>query len=388
MILTWNTAIWAVPTWALLTQVSTSWFVPAGISIYTNVSSIVNSGASNGTGPDRGALMDTAQSLVIGDPCSGLGSTAFELGREYGEADCPPLNDFLPDGTCDWAKKQPDQTKCAYYCQVRTSFLPMQEVPIPNTYCRGPRRCSIPAGRALQVDSLGWSGSEAVMSALEHGVSGGFDPGQHGVWAGAGDVAIGEGECGYFTWIGTRKSVCGSLTEATRHEPINGGSPYCQGPAKTTANYCVDDIYGGPLRNPSEYGHTVFVRVDCDSRIALPVDQQDSLFKYDGVAMSAERLDAILESWVTTQCQVHNLFLWGDFEMRGRGLKDSDVGLYGARLLEKMRACHAAVTDWRFSYTPDDNDYDWMASGSVDPFDLQCPGNALMDVGARYRDGC
>lgn len=87
-----------------------------------------------------------------------------------------------------------------------TTFFPNEEIPIPNTYCRGPRRCSIPSGRTLQVDSV-WSGTEAADSALKHGVSGGFDPGLHTAVAAASDVTIAEGECGYFTWIGIRKEV-------------------------------------------------------------------------------------------------------------------------------------------------------------------------------------
>ncbi|KAI0195194.1 hypothetical protein EV127DRAFT_477719 [Xylaria flabelliformis] len=366
--------------WALVVGMSISSPTQSGSN-----SSIAVNNITIGTGYVNSG--ETTELLGIGDPCSGMGNATYELGKEYFEADCPAINDLLPDGTCDWTQKQPDQTLCAEYCQVRTTFLPMQEVPIPNTYCRGPRRCSIEAGRTLQVNSS-WSGTDAEMSALKHGVSGGFNPDVETITAGAGDVTIGDGECGYFTWIGTKKTVCGSLTKATRHEPANGGSPYCHGPAETTANYCVDSMTSGPLLNPSANGHTVFVRIDCGTRAALPVEKQDALFKYDGVALPANKLDEVLQGWVRAKCSLTDNFLWLSFVMHGRGLKDADLGTSGSNLLGQLRSCHAAVTDWKFDYTPTDNNFDWKASGSVDTFSLQCPGIAIKAVGANDRDGC
>ncbi|KAI0487001.1 hypothetical protein F4859DRAFT_527157 [Xylaria cf. heliscus] len=346
----------------------------------------VTNNTASGTGNVNNS--ETTEWLEASDPCSGMGNATYELGKEYREADCPAINEFLPDGACDWTKKQPDQTLCSEYCQVRTTYLPMQEVPIPNTYCRGPRRCNIEAGRMLQVDGS-WSSTEAEMSALKHGISGGFNPAMESVTAGAGDVTIGEGECGYFTWIGTKKVVCGSLTKANRHEPDSaGGSPYCHGPSTTTANYCVDALTSGPLLNPSANGRTIFVRIDCGTRAALPTDQQDALFQYDGVALPAATLDGLLQGWVSTRCSLDDHFLWQSFVMHGRGLKDDDLGPYGSHLLDKMRSCNAAVTGWKFDYTPTDNDYDWVASGSVDPFDWKCPGVALKAVGANDVGGC
>ncbi|KAI0096602.1 hypothetical protein GGR51DRAFT_567102 [Nemania sp. FL0031] len=378
--------------WALLMlQISTSSpavrlasstiLTNSSTSTITNINTTVSNSNSNTSSV---ALPEWLEAV---DPCSGSNTAAFEFGKEYDEAECPAINSFLPDGECDWAMKQSEQTKCGCFCQVRTTFYPAEEVPIPNTYCRGPRRCSIPAGRTLQVVAW-WSGSDAAASALKHGVSGGFDPTQQLVAAGAGDVTIGEGECGYFTWIGTRKEVCGSLTLANRHDPPPGGLPYCQGPATTTANYCANETYGGPLRDVSQFGHTVFVRIDCDSRVALPADAQDPLFQYDGVALGADRLDQVLQDWVTTTCTVKDDFLYATFSMRGRGLRDADLGASGIHLLEHMRACRAAVTGWTFDYTPDDNEFDWRATGTVDPFDIRCPGDALLAVGADYRDGC
>ncbi|KAI1149126.1 hypothetical protein F4825DRAFT_66823 [Nemania diffusa] len=370
--------------WALVVQISKSLRTPLSASsdvhihAYRNISA--NTSISNGGDPV------TPQWLETGDPCNG--TATFELGKEYYEAECPAINQFLPDGTCDWAMKQTEDTNCSFFCQVRTTFVPTEEVPIPNTYCRGPRRCSIPPGLTVQVASS-WSGADAATSALEHGVSGGFDPSQQTVVVDGADVTIGEGECGYFTWIGTRKEVCGSLTLATRHEPlVSGGTPYCQSPSSTTGNYCADETYGGPSRNPSAYGHTVFVRIDCGTRLALPASAQDPLFQYAGVALDSVRLDRVLQDWVSTTCILKENFFYSSCSMHGRGLRDDDLGSSGIHLLEKMRACRAAVTGWTFHYTPDDNKFDWMASFSVDEFDTVCPGNALTAIGANSRDLC
>ncbi|KAI0448212.1 hypothetical protein F4803DRAFT_545736 [Xylaria telfairii] len=359
--------------WALVVGVSTSSATPVGSNGNNSIGN-----ANNGP---------TTKQLNTIDPCTGVGGANYELNKEYDEADCPAINEFLPDGACDWTKKQSNETLCAEYCQVRTTFLPTQEVPIPNTYCRGPRRCNIEAGRTMLIDGS-WSGLDTDLWALQNGISGGFDPSVQSITIGAGDVTIGDGECGYFTWIGTKKVICGSLTKANRHDPENGGTPYCHGPSETTANYCVNAVVSGPLTDPSADGHTVFVRIDCETRAALPVENQDVLFKYDGVALPADKLDGILQGWVSAKCSLDDHFLWQSFVMHGRGLKDADLGGFGSHLLEKMRSCHADVTGWKFDYTPTDNDYDWMASGSVDPFDWQCPGVALKAVGANNMDGC
>lgn len=80
----------------------------------TTTNTIVNSSYS---GSNNSAI--TPQWFEAGDPCSGMGTTTFELGQEYHEAECPAINQLLEDGTCDWTMKQSDQTKCAYFCQVR-----------------------------------------------------------------------------------------------------------------------------------------------------------------------------------------------------------------------------------------------------------------------------
>ncbi|KAJ2997134.1 hypothetical protein NUW58_g753 [Xylaria curta] len=384
--------------WALAVQVLTSvvgFGISASISISVSTNANISRNASahnniinshpNSTS-NVGSVKDSNITQWDGthDPCTGA---TYELGKEYSTIECMAIHKYLPDGTCDWTKKQPDQTTCAEFCQTRTTFFPMQEIPITNTYCRGPRRCRIPRGNMLRA-KVWWSGTDTELSALENGVSGGFDPREQAILAGAGDVTIGEGQCGYFTWIGTRKSVCGSLTQATRHEPVNGGHPYCQHPATTTGNFCADAIYSGPTGKASDQGTTVFVNVDCDTRAALPPYKQDALFKFDGVALPAEKLDEIMQTWVATECTLDDHFLWYSFEMQGRGLKDSLLGEYGNYLLNRLRDCHAAVTGWTFVYTPDNITYDWKASGNIDPFDYLCPGVALKGIGANNVGNC
>lgn len=101
--------------WALVVQISKSLRTPLSASsdvhihAYRNISA--NTSISNGGDPV------TPQWLETGDPCNG--TATFELGKEYYEAECPAINQFLPDGTCDWAMKQTEDTNCSFFCQVR-----------------------------------------------------------------------------------------------------------------------------------------------------------------------------------------------------------------------------------------------------------------------------
>jgi len=95
------------------------------------------------------------------------------------------------------------------------------------------------------------------------------------------------------------KPTSGSLTTAQKRDSTSGGRPICHTPAQTAGNVCVDQLWGGPEDDVGAFGKTVFVRVDCATRAPLPKEKQDPLFKYDGVSMSPERLDGILQAWGT-----------------------------------------------------------------------------------------
>ncbi|KAI0418956.1 hypothetical protein F5X98DRAFT_336801 [Xylaria grammica] len=305
------------------------------------------------------------------DPCR---SAEHELGREYGETECPATHGFLADGSCDWTTAQPGRMGCAVFCQVRmlkrlfflsrldkypstftpksvgpatssirdilkhpllagwdwrvwvldcaltrtrgTTFLPTREVPIQNTFCRGPGVCAAPR-TVLQVDSW-WSGTEAATSALADGVSGGFDAGLRAVALTTRPkdaVALGEGECGYYTWIGTKKSVCGTLTEATAAFSSDGQTQFCAAPAKTTTDLCAESIAQNDAEEAS--GTPVFVRVDCASRTALPGEVQHPLFRFADVALSPSRLEQTLRAW---EHKPEDGFLWSSFGVDARRL--------------------------------------------------------------------
>ncbi|KAI1171857.1 hypothetical protein F4777DRAFT_582500 [Nemania sp. FL0916] len=346
---------------------------------------------NNGSSNASVSIHETAEKP---DVCNDLDDAVrFELNKDYFEKDCPAVNQFLPNGDCDWTNApQKDDTTCAFFCQVQTTFLPTQEIPIADSYCRGPRLCSISDRIILNVNNE-WSGTPTEAQALEEGVSAGFDntTGMKTVVAGPGQITLGQGECGYFTWIGTKRSVCGSLTEATRHEhdpEYPGGPPTCLEPA-ATRSYCTETLYGGRGDDPTKFGKTVFVRVDCATRAPLPAEMQDPLFGFDGVALAPDRLEVVLQSWVRATCRLKDHALWDSYEIHGRGFRDDKLGAYGRGLLSKLRSCCAGtVTAWKFYYTPDDNDYDWKATGNVGPFGTQCPGVALMGIGANDQDSC
>lgn len=109
--------------WALVTQSSLAFptvsLASSGVEVgvHANIHTNANLNISFANG-NNGTI--TPQWFETGDPCSGMGTDTFELGKEYHEAECPAINKLLEDGMCDWTMKQSDQTKCADFCQVRT----------------------------------------------------------------------------------------------------------------------------------------------------------------------------------------------------------------------------------------------------------------------------
>ncbi|KAI1504090.1 hypothetical protein F5X99DRAFT_424618 [Biscogniauxia marginata] len=328
---------------------------------------------------------DGIHSIAKRDPCNGFGASP-ELGVTYRQADCPALQEFLPDGACDYTKRQVHDTQCAFFCQVGTTFEYMTEKPLENTYCRGPRTCMINQDK-LVYTGYEWGGSGSWAWAFDHGISGGFNGAANPIMAGPGEIPIADNECGYFTYVGIQKTVCGTLTEAQKHTDENG--TYCVDPQTTTGNVCVSDIAtssGNPHSPPQ--GHTVFVRTDCATREPLDAARQDPVYRRGSARMEAGALDAALQAWVRTSCNVYYKFLFNAFDVRGRGFKDALVGpaLDGGDLKRHIQHC-GEVTSWGFEYTPNDPDYDWHAWGRTPIGTKSCIGSAVEAVGGTA-DNC
>ncbi|KAI0016557.1 hypothetical protein F4780DRAFT_797678 [Xylariomycetidae sp. FL0641] len=323
----------------------------------------------------------TSHMLSKRDPCNGLGDPP-QLGYEFRAGDCPPLQSFLPDGDCDYTKHQAPDTQCAFFCQVRTNFHYMQEAPLPGTYCRGPNRCWIPADRQVAT-GYAWGGPASWAWAFARGVSAGYVGHVETVAAPAGSVDLGPGECGYFTYVGNARTICGSVTEARRADTENG--VYCAGPATTTENVCVRDAWVGPDPAAPPSGATIFVRVDCGSRAPLPPERQDPVYRSPEVPLPPGDLDAALDaSMLADACSYEYRYYFDFVLIRGRGQRDADLGPAGdgRRLYNLINSC-GAVTAWRFKYTDEDPKYDWRAKLRI-PLGSgikECINGKLKDIG-------
>ncbi|CAJ2509114.1 Uu.00g141400.m01.CDS01 [Anthostomella pinea] len=315
---------------------------------------------------------NTSQAIAKRDACNGLGSS-YEIGKTYSAADCPTLQDFLPDGVCDYTKQAAKDTQCSFFCQVSTTFEYMTEQPIPNTYCRGPNTCTIAHDRAL-TSGFNDAGRypDAWMYAFAHGISGGYRV-EFDVTAGPGKFDIAEGECGYFTYVGVMKTTwygsAHSVTEATRQDTNTG--VWCTTPQKTTGDVCVRDIWTGPDATAAPIGQTIFVRTSCDSRQPTP-DRQDPIYaSHAAFPLPFSQLDGILQDWVHT--------------MGGRGLKDSAIGAWGKDLKNHLQSKCGDIANWKFDYVRDP-DWDWKASGTALVGEKSCVGQAFEDLGGNKGD--
>ncbi|KAI5917745.1 hypothetical protein F4810DRAFT_716141 [Camillea tinctor] len=329
----------------------------------------------------------SSQPIVKRDPCNGFGAD-FEIGKTYTQADCPALQEFDINGDCDYTKNQAYGTECTFFCQKTTEFLYMVEKPLDHTYCRGPRTCMIKQDKPVDT-GFQYTGSKEWNWALQNGISGGFDGNTHSIMGGPGEIPIAVDECGYFTYIGVQKSVCGTLTAAVKTIDENN-TAHCIGPVTTTSPVCVTDV-----RKPSDYpnspltGQTVFVRIDCGTRMPLSDRQDPSYAPNSGARLDGPTLDAALQSWVRTRCRVDYKFLFNSFDVRGRGYKDALLGGGsdpGSGLRAAISGC-GDVTGWGFEYTPNDPDYDWHAWGRTPIGTKSCVGSAVKKVGGEA-DGC
>ncbi|KAI1640781.1 hypothetical protein F4809DRAFT_637233 [Biscogniauxia mediterranea] len=323
----------------------------------------------------------SSHAIMKRDPCNGLGAD-YEIGRTYTQVECPALQETMIDGSCDYTKRQTHDTQCAFFCQDTTKFDYMTEQPLDHTYCRGPRTCMINQDKTV-YSGWQWSGSDTERWALEQGISGGFNGAVNTVMAGPGSIPIAENECGYFTYIGVQKTVCGTLTRAQKTTDGDGRAR-CLAPASTTPSVCVSDVRtaGGDPRAPAPAtGTTVFVRVDCGTRAPLDGARQDPAYG-DSARMGGAALDAVLQGWVSTSCDVWYKFFFNEFDVRGRGLKDALLGpaLDGAGLRDRVNHC-GDVTSWGFEYTPNDPNYDWHAWGRTPIGTRSCIGSAVVAVG-------
>ncbi|KAI0595108.1 hypothetical protein F4775DRAFT_595597 [Biscogniauxia sp. FL1348] len=330
-----------------------------------------------------------SHTIMKRDPCNGLGAD-YEIGRTYTQVECPALQETMIDGSCDYTKRQAHDTQCAFFCQdipvinppppliLATKFDYMTEQPLDHTYCRGPRTCMINQDKTV-YSGWQWSGSDTERWALEQGVSGGFSGAVHTLMAGPGSIPIAENECGYFTYIGVQKTVCGTLTTAGLKTTDANNTSWCLAPATTTPSVCVSDVRTPAGGADPPTGTTVFVRVDCGTRAPL-AERQDGA--YGPARMDAGALDGVLQGWVATSCDVWYKFFFNEFDVRGRGFKDELLGpaLDGAGLRDRINHC-GDVTNWGFEYTPDDPDYDWYAWGRTPIGTRSCIGSAVVDIG-------
>ncbi|CAG7998852.1 unnamed protein product [Penicillium nalgiovense] len=211
--------------------------------------------------------------LLRKDVCDGINSMPV-LYHNYLSDVCPPKYLKSSEGICDYTDYQ--SNSCVAFCQLRTRFVYGREFPL-DVWCNGP-----PCKIADFTKTMTWSVDikPEFEKGLNDGIIGGWqskitdDVGPQGM---SYEMPLKAEQCGYWTWIPTKKTVCGTMsyqqTEAHR----------CVGDMHTSINYCVDDLRRYP--DGTVDGETIFVYTDCMTRFPLPMDQQTSIYRLPGVAL-------------------------------------------------------------------------------------------------------
>ncbi|KAK6341421.1 hypothetical protein TWF696_008497 [Orbilia brochopaga] len=98
--------------------------------------------------------------------------------------------------------------------------------------------------------------------------------------------------CGYFTFVPLLTESCGSITRWTRliqpsDSSGNPEEPVCilSGKNETYGNQCVTYPHLQENGNPS--GYTTVVKLNCDTGLHLPLEQQDTIYASPGVMNEA-----------------------------------------------------------------------------------------------------
>ncbi|KAK6845326.1 hypothetical protein PG995_015436 [Apiospora arundinis] len=323
--------------------------------------------------------------LGAADPCDGVGATPI-LYHEYTSADCVPPFPLNPDGSCSsWGNYAYD---CITYCQTNTTFDYAVEVPFPRSECHWPVKCTLSESSSTTW-SWSFSMSPKVGKAVKLGASGSYSQSYGTTKGRSWAFEPNPGECGYFTFVPVRKTVCGTLSQSI---PMwEDGIWTCAPQVVNTDNYCAPGIWYDSNGDPD--GVIIFVRTDCLTRQPLGPEVQDPVYNMPGVPMDRGTLAAMMQSWVDDSCSadvVNNAdgTETASFEINGRGFTDGQLGGNGEKLQGGLQGC-GTLSSWVFTWTVTNGTYDWNATGDVTGSSAKtCIGNALVAVGGSTPDQC
>ncbi|KXH64248.1 hypothetical protein CNYM01_10427 [Colletotrichum nymphaeae SA-01] len=355
------------------------------------------------------------------EPCSDKTKPAT-LYYEYKAEDCPPKNKFLSfkegmmkfDTCANWNTGGDTRwwnDGCTSFCQLRTTFEWAQEVPFPGSDCHSPIKCGMTDSESVGSGwSVGASTKLQFLKAFKVGVSGGWSHNYGQAKGKKWDIELEAGECGYFTFVPVKKVVCGGMTTAHRKptfwelnccnlgdiQPVNWKS--CDNQMWMIEGDKMDGEWSGHLIPD---GVIIFVYTDCRTRLPLPMEKQDPVYRAPGVALAHSVIDSIQQGWVWNTCYFWNMKVPGKraLYIRGSNFKDGVIGTFGENISKLVRSCagEGGVSnmefDWYYNGKPDDTPKEkgpvWMYQADVpDTIRPGCIGEGLMDMGAVTQDQC
>ena len=164
-----------------------------------------------------------------------------------------------------------------------------REYPFANTYCHGPKSCTLDDTKTLTVGGHDVEGNldMKLFEPLNLGISGSLNMDDSTATAETLSKNLKDSECGYFAFAPVIRESCGTLTTSTPFMPDDKAYDGVCSPKtsewSTKKNYCASQL----RRNPDDTvdGETIFVRTNCDTRMPLPDDKQDPTYQKPGVAL-------------------------------------------------------------------------------------------------------
>ncbi|KAL1892801.1 hypothetical protein Cpir12675_004384 [Ceratocystis pirilliformis] len=347
--------------------------------------------------------------------CYGLFPTLYHTYRP--NVNCSSINTIKLDGTCggwnnmDSIGASENKSLCMCFCENSSEWSYLPEVPIPNTYCVGPRRCAVSPEITLLLRPQSWKAQLGVRKANALRV------GLHSPWSGSetplpaelvtAEFKLEHGECGYWAFLPIHRKACGVLTDGSPSEKLQ-----CDNPV-TTLNFCSDSLYASP--EGKVHGLMQFVHTDCQTQQLLrdPTLAISPAISSPEVELGKDTRSAILASWIRVSCQIqmnerlNSTKILPDSQafdlvatIKGRVMPHEVVGSEGLNLRAKMEVC-GKISLYDFSWTAsgkdqNQSDWEWAARFVFQQPDLStialeyarhCVGSILLDLGGT-RDEC
>ena len=279
--------------------------------------------------------------------------TSPSIGHQYFGDSCPAKFAIASNGV-DCEDNALDLVSCASFCQIRTTFSYGPEQPYTRVpLCRDGRPCQLSDTDHTIVGFNSLTNNNFKYTAIDSGVSGGWNTQNGTSRAYNASKQLASGECGYWTFIPVLKVTCGTYSQSN----YDKANHQCRHPVQTVGNACVEQLQTWNDANPRNdlreiRGNAIFVFVDCTTFAPLVGSKQDAAYNEAGVALANTNRQAYqvfhrMSSYGATLAQSNDVDCGASAKLSaGNTLYASDC-LNAISILQGCPTCLVSTKSWK-----------------------------------------